>query len=142
MLPYCCYTLQSEVWIQHPRQGKIEFQLASALAKISRRVSSVAQVSLQVHRSRREPVAPPYSLPFDSPFVHDLKNYFVSAIASMSGQEDILDGLEVNLQRPSSNFPVSAAHLTPHRRSACRATPKHSNRYSRSHPHKNTTDRK
>ena len=39
-------------------------------------------------------------------------------------------------------FSRARSHLTPHRRSAYRATPKHSNRYLRSHPHKNTMDRK
>ena len=42
---------------------------------------------------------------FDLALVTISKNTFVSAITSMSGQEDILDGLEVNLQRPRQIFP-------------------------------------
>jgi hypothetical protein len=86
----------------------------------------------------REPVAPPYSLPINSAPV--TYNTLLPVTISMSGQEDILDGLEVNLKR-SIKFSFSS-NLTPHRRSAYRATPKRSNHYLHSHPRKNTMDRK
>jgi hypothetical protein len=65
----------------------------------------------------REPVAPPYSLPINSAPV--TYNTLLPVTISMSGQEDILDGLEVNLKRSikfsfSSNLtPQSLLALTP-----------------------------
>lgn len=65
--------------------------------------------------------------------------FVVHTAATMSGQEDILDGLEVF---PARSRKICLQDLTPHCRSAFRTTPKLSNRCWRSHPHKNTMDRR
>ena len=117
-----CYTRQSEVWSKCFRLvGSPRFQ----------RVSSVAQVSsLQVHRSSTRACRAAILAATRFGACSHIKPLAFPAIISMSGQEDILDGLEVNLQRSRQIFPF-LQHLTPYRRSAYRATPKHSNHYLR-----------